>query len=460
MKNRVKESIRNIIDGMLIFILFISTSVYALPSNGVLYDNSNSGSNATTVNEALDDLYTKVNDKQNEINRINGIGDASSSHILSGKTAYVKGQTITGSMTNYSGGPVWVNTDNGSFTTNGSYTFTDGSTTNEMVFFSSNRSGYFDQSTKFLFGKKSELSQYIKAGNTFLGIPGTYTSDATAAAGHILSGKTAYVNGSKITGSIPSKGAATYTPSTQNQTIAAGNYLSGAQTIKGDGNLVAGNIAKGKTIFGVAGTYTSDANAAAGHILSGRTAYVNGSKITGTIPSKGAATYTPGTTNQTIAAGNYLSGAQTIKGDGNLAAGNIRKGVSIFGVSGSYAPTGSNAGVHVTVTSSGSVCGDDWRLTSTLSAGTYIVTNVLYSTGGTGGNSDMNFGPAACGYGVCSGVSATRLSSNKTNYNVTATLLVTLSKSFGAGTAMGRMSTCEDGKYGTMYGKSIWVKIA
>lgn len=57
--------------------------------------------------------------------------------------------------------------------------------------------------------------------------------------------------------------------------------------------------------------------------------------MTGTMPSKGAATITPTTTNQTINAGQYLSGAQTIKGDGNLVPENIIYGKSIFGVSGS-----------------------------------------------------------------------------------------------------------------------------
>ena len=80
---------------------------------------------------------------------------------------------------------------------------------------------------------------------------------------------------------------------------------------------------------------TSDANAVAGEILNGKTAYVNGSKITGNISSKSAATYTPTTSDQTINSGQYLSGTQTIKGDANLVAGNIRSGVSIFGVSGS-----------------------------------------------------------------------------------------------------------------------------
>ena len=79
------------------------------------------------------------------------------------------------------------------------------------------------------------------------------TSDADAVAGEILSGKKAYVNGAKITGNIQSKAAATYTPTTSDQTIAADQYLSGAQTIKGDANLVSSNILNNVTIFGVTG---------------------------------------------------------------------------------------------------------------------------------------------------------------------------------------------------------------
>lgn len=80
---------------------------------------------------------------------------------------------------------------------------------------------------------------------------------------------------------------------------------------------------------------TGDANAVAGEILDGKTAYVNGVKITGNIQSKAAATYTPTTSDQTIAAGQYLAGAQTVKGDANLQAQYIANGVTIFGVSGS-----------------------------------------------------------------------------------------------------------------------------
>ena len=84
------------------------------------------------------------------------------------------------------------------------------------------------------------------------------TSDADAAAGDLLSGKSAYVNGSLISGSITSKAAATITPSSSSQSIASGQYLSGAQTIEAVvcTNLSASNILSGVTVK--VGTATDD----------------------------------------------------------------------------------------------------------------------------------------------------------------------------------------------------------
>lgn len=82
------------------------------------------------------------------------------------------------------------------------------------------------------------------------------TADATAVAGQMLAGTTAYVNGKKVTGTIPSLDDNRIIPGTADKVISAGNYLAGAQTIAGDANLIPANIAKGKSIFGVTGAFT------------------------------------------------------------------------------------------------------------------------------------------------------------------------------------------------------------
>ena len=113
--------------------------------------------------------------------------------------------------------------------------------------------------------------------------------------------------------------------------------------------IVEGYQAYGSTGSIITGTLTgvtlpplsNPANAS--QIVSGYQVYNDeGVPITGTMPSKTAQTFTPSTSNQTISAGQYLSGTQTILGDTDLVPGNIRSGVNIFGVVGTYAGGGSS----------------------------------------------------------------------------------------------------------------------
>lgn len=82
-------------------------------------------------------------------------------------------------------------------------------------------------------------------------------TSGTAIKTDILPNKTAWVNGEKVTGSMPTLDAQTITPGKNTQYLYSGRYLSGTQTIKGDINLEAKNIKEGITIFGITGTYTA-----------------------------------------------------------------------------------------------------------------------------------------------------------------------------------------------------------
>jgi len=132
-----------------------------------------------------------------------------------------------------------------------------------------------------------------------------------------------------------------FTPTAAGSTVTPdAGFTLASVVVNGDADLISANIKAGITLFGIAGNSnvvdTSSGTATAAQILSGLKAWVDGVEITGSIASKGAATYTPGTSNQTIAAGQYLSGVQTISGDADLVAANIAEGISLFGISGTH----------------------------------------------------------------------------------------------------------------------------
>ena len=117
------------------------------------------------------------------------------------------------------------------------------------------------------------------------------SSDATAAQGDVLTGKTYYKDGKK-TGSMPNNGDTSGTISTKagTVTIPAGYTSGGSASIDSteQAKIVSGNIKKGVTILGVSGdnnvvdTTLASGAATASTIVSGYSAFVNGSKVDGT----------------------------------------------------------------------------------------------------------------------------------------------------------------------------------
>ncbi|MBP1999765.1 hypothetical protein J2Z69_000784 [Paenibacillus shirakamiensis] len=96
--------------------------------------------------------------------------------------------------------------------------------------------------------------------------------------------------------------------------------------------------------------------ALAGDVRAGMTAAVDSGDITGTLVTQStvAQTVTPGNADIVKSSGIY-DGSITIKGDPNLAAGNIKSGTTIFGVTGSLQPWTSAIGFNAGTTNETSI---------------------------------------------------------------------------------------------------------
>ncbi len=118
-----------------------------------------------------------------------------------------------------------------------------------------------------------------------------------------------------------------------------------------DATAVANDVLSGKYFYGRDGvktlgtcTYnadTSDATAVAGDILTGSSAYVNGNKISGSMTNNGAVTGTITTKDQqyTVPQG-YHDGSGKVSisttEQNKIIASNIKSGITILGVEGTY----------------------------------------------------------------------------------------------------------------------------
>ena len=339
---------------------------------------------------------------------------ATADDILAEKTAYVNGSKVTGSMTNNGAVAKTLDTTTTSYTVPAGYHDGSGKVQVSTETKTATPTTSSQSITPSIGKVLSEVtvhaipSQYVDtsdadatAANIQTGktayvngkkITGTHvestsldTSDATATAGDIAHGKTAYVNGEKITGSIASlvnaRGEAgvskssdgnngikiTYTGKDRRY-IDNGAYL----FVNGSdiGDATAADVAAGKTFTSSAGlkvTGTHECTASTPTLqsktvtpseseqnVSPDSGYDGLSSVTveavsntyvgSRVTKRSTQSYTPGISDQIITSGQYLTGNQTIKGDANLVAGNIKSGVSIFGVAGTYVGSGGSGG--------------------------------------------------------------------------------------------------------------------
>lgn len=251
---------------------------------------------------------------------------AGASSILSGKTAYVKGEKVTGTIKYY---------PNGS-TTSAGYTTESAENLSVMTF----------QSKKYLYIKSPTIVNpvaFLADSKVSCGTLLSNLGDATAE--DVASGKT-FTSAAGLTvtgthtcsGGTPALQSKSVSPSTSEQTVTPDSGYDGLSSVTVEAMPTAALSTPAISVDSAGKITAKVEQAAAGYVEAGS------KSATKQLTTKGAATITPGTSDQSIASGTYLTGAQTVKGDANLVAGNIKRGVSIFGVAGSFEGSGGGGG--------------------------------------------------------------------------------------------------------------------
>ena len=190
----------------------------------------------------------------------------------------------------------------------------------------------------------------LKVTGTHVCSSGLDTSDATATANDIVKGKTAYVNGEKVTGTV------TEVASSSRSILTTSDMV--IETVNSKKYVKLGNVTRlADMLFREASELyvrveaSLFGNATAEDVLEGKTfTSTAGIKVTGTakasVPTLQAKTVTPSSAEQTVTPDSNYDGLSsvTVEGDTNLVAENIKRGVSIFGVVGSFEGSGGGGG--------------------------------------------------------------------------------------------------------------------
>lgn len=225
--------------------------------------------------------------------------DAAADTIQKGKTAYVNGEKVTGTLPKYSGWYRWVD-GTASFEPDMASVLLESVSQNKVIIEQGCKTRVRCDAQQMGDATAADVAK----GKTFtsvsgLAVTGTMepggidTGDATADANDLAKGKTAYVNGEKITGSLEEHPSNTESGPSRTQISSASGFLKVASFLNEGvyrkdssvlnniplsdfGNATAADVAKGKTFTSTAGlkvagtmeAAASDNNCEAYHITS------------------------------------------------------------------------------------------------------------------------------------------------------------------------------------------------